>query len=297
MPDVGRTNPRFLHGIGHRPRHVLRETATRSAEGGYFGKRRAASAKRDSLLCIGLDPEPRVIGVGVHTAVEFCRKVIDRTSDIACCYKPNSAFWEQYGPNGWEALATVRGFVPPDVPVLLDCKRADVPNTMAAYASAVFDVMHFDAATVHAYHGADSIARFAEYTAHGVYVVCHTSNPGRADLQHLQCGEQPLFMAVAELAMRCDRDGNTGVVMGTTAPHEVALVRERFPKQPFLLPGIGRQGGDVEPTVRAAFTGDPASCLVAVAGAIMYAQDPRAAALSWRDRIRAASEQAEPERA
>ena len=259
----------------------------------YFGKLRAASASRNSLLCVGLDPEPRVIGSGVQTAVERCRKVIDSTSDIACCYKPNSAFWEQYGPSGWEALATVRSFVPPDVPVLVDCKRADVPNTMAAYASAVFDAMQFDAATVHAYHGAESIAMFAEYTSRGVYVVCHTSNPGRVDLQHLQCGNQPLFMAVAELAMRCDRNGNMGVVMGATAPQEVALVRARFPKQPFLLPGIGRQGGDVEATVRAAFTGDPASCLIAVAGAVMYADDPRAAALLWRDRIRAAAEQAE----
>ena len=258
--------------------------------GDYSGKLRAASAKRESLLCIGLDPEPRVIGAGVERAIEFCRRVIDRTSEIACCYKPNAAFWEQYGPRGWEALATVRGFVPSDVPVLLDCKRADVPNTMVAYASAVFDAMHFDAATIHAYHGADSIAVFSEYVARGVYVVCHTSNPGRADLQHLECGEQPLFMKVAALAMRCDRNGNTGVVMGATAPHEVALVRARFPKQPFLLPGIGRQGGDVEATVRAAFNGDPASCLMAVAGAVMYADDPRAAAVVWRDRIRAAAE-------
>ncbi len=256
----------------------------------YFGKLRAASARRDSLLCIGLDPEPRVLGAGIQAAVDFCRNVIDTTSDVACCYKPNSAFWEQYGPSGWEALATVRGFVPPDIPVLLDCKRADVPNTMAAYASAVFDAMGFDAATVHAYHGADSIAMFSEYPTRGVYVVCHTSNLGRADLQHLQCDEQPLFIAVAELAMRCNGNGNVGVVMGATAPGEVALVRERFPKQPFLLPGIGRQGGDVEATVRAAFTGDPCSCLVAVAGAIMYADDPRAAALLWRDRLRAAAE-------
>jgi orotidine 5'-phosphate decarboxylase subfamily 2 len=263
--------------------------------GDYFGKLRAASTKRDSLLCIGLDPEPRILGIGTETAIDFCRRVIDRTSDIACCYKPNAAFWEQYGPKGWDALATVRSFVPPEIPVLLDCKRADVPNTMAAYASAVFDAMHFDAATVHAYHGADSIAVFGEYTARGVYVVCHTSNPGRADLQHLACGEQPLFMEIAALAMRCNKNGNTGVVMGATAPQEVALVRARFPKLPFLLPGIGRQGGDVEATVRAAFTGDPASCLIAVAGAVLYADDPRAAAASWRDRIRAVAE-AEPKR-
>jgi orotidine-5'-phosphate decarboxylase len=235
----------------------------------YFDKLRAASTDRNSLLCIGLDPESRVLGDSLATAVEVCRNLIHTTSDIACCYKPNSAFWEQYGPRGWEALAAVRGFVPPDIPVLLDCKRADVPNIMAAYASAVFDAMQFDAATIHAYHGADSILMFTEYTARGVYVVCHTSNPGRADLQHLQCGEQQLFIEVAELATRCDRSGNTGVVMGATAPQEVAFVRQRFPNQPFLLPGIGRQGGDVAATVRAAFMGDPASCLIAVAGAIM----------------------------
>ena len=262
----------------------------------YFGKLRAASAERNSLLCIGLDPEPRILGAGAETAIEFCRRVIDSTSDIACCYKPNAAFWEQYGPTGWEALATVRAFVPPDVPVLLDCKRTDVPNTMAAYACAVFDAMQFDAATVHAYHGADSIATFAEYTSRGVYVVCHTSNPGRTDLQQLQCDEQPLFMQVAGLAAQCDRSSNVGVVMGATAPREIALVRQRFPRQPFLLPGIGRQGGDIQAAVRAAFTGDPASCLIAVAGAIMHADEPREVAVSWRDRIRAAAE-AEPRRA
>ena len=129
----------------------------------YFDRLRAASTARDSLLCIGLDPDPRILGGGIDAALAHCRRVIDATADLACCYKPNAAFWEQYGPGGWEALATVRTFVPADVPVLLDCKRADVPNTMAAYAAAVFDAMQFDAATVHAYHGADSLAEFARY--------------------------------------------------------------------------------------------------------------------------------------
>jgi len=255
----------------------------------YFHKLRAACAQRDSLLCIGLDPDPRIIGTGVEAAIDFCRRLIDRTSDIACCYKPNAAFWEQYGPKGWEALAAVRELVPPDVPVLLDCKRADVPNTMVAYAAAVFDAMQFDAATVHAYHGVDSVSVFTEYSTRGVYVVCHTSNPGRADLQHLHCATRPLFMEVAELTTRCNAHGNVGVVMGATAPDEVALVRHRFRDLPFLLPGIGRQRGEVEATVRAAFRADPASCLIAVAGAIMYSDDQRLAAASWRDRIRAAT--------
>ena len=241
---------------------------------------------RESLLCIGLDPDPKFIEGGLEGAVRFCLTLIETTSDLACCYKPNAAFWEQYGPRGWEGLATVRQAVPSDIPVLLDCKRADVPNTMAAYASAMFEAMDFDAATIHAYHGADSMAAFTEYVGRGVYVVCHTSNPGRADLQHLRCDDQPLYLAVAELAMRTSKKRNIGVVIGATAPTEAAAVRAAFPQLPFLLPGVGRQGGNVEATVRAAFTGDPASCLVAVAGAIMYADDPRGAAVSWRDRMR-----------
>lgn len=178
--------------------------------------------------------------------------------------------------------------MPADVPVLLDCKRADVPNTMAAYATAVFDAMQFDAATVHAYHGADSLAEFARYEDRGVYVVAHTSNPGRADLQHRSCDGEPLYLAVAELATRVARAGNVGVVMGATAPAEAAAVRARFPELPFLMPGIGRQGGDVQAAVRAAFNGDPTSCSIAVAGAILFADDPRAEAIAWRDRIRRA---------
>jgi orotidine-5'-phosphate decarboxylase len=255
---------------------------------GYFDRLRAASVARNSLLCVGLDPDPRFITGGLSGAVDFCRKVIDVTADLACCYKPNAAFWEQYGVQCWQGLSTVRKSIPPDIPVLFDCKRADVPNTMAAYAAAVFDAMEFDAATVHAYHGSESVSVFARYRERGIYVVCHTSNPGRADLQLLACERGPLFMAVADLAVRCDHSGNTGVVMGATAAAEAAAVRTRFPTLPFLLPGIGRQGGDVDSAVRASYTGDPASCLIAVAGAVMYAEDPRAAAMAWRDRIRRA---------
>jgi orotidine 5'-phosphate decarboxylase subfamily 2 len=255
----------------------------------YLDKLRAASDARDSLLCVGLDPDPRHIPGGLAGAVDFCRTVIDATHDVACCYKPNAAFWEQYGPAGWEGLAIVKQAIPPDVPVLFDCKRADVPNTMAAYASAVFEALGFDAATVHAYHGADSLREFTRHASHGVYVVCHTSNPGRTDLQHRRSDDLPLYATVADLAVRVASDGNTGVVMGATAPAEAALVRAAHPTLPFLMPGIGRQGGDVAAAVRAAYNGDPASCLIAVAGAVLYADDPRRAAIDWRDRMRDAA--------
>jgi orotidine 5'-phosphate decarboxylase subfamily 2 len=258
----------------------------------YLDKLRAASEARDSLLCIGLDPDPSIISGGLTGAIDFCRRVIDATHDLTCCYKPNAAFWEQYGPAGWEALATVKQSIPSDVPVLFDCKRADVPNTMAAYASAVFDALGFDAATVHAYHGGDSLREFTRYTTRGTYVVCHTSNPGRTDLQHRRGDDQPLYASVADLAVRVAVDGNTGVVMGATAPAEAALVRAQHPTLPFLMPGIGRQGGDVAAAVRAAYNGDPASCLVAVAGAVLYADDPRSAAIDWRDQMRSAARDA-----
>ena len=254
----------------------------------YLDKLRAACAARNSLLCVGLDPEPKNVPGGLDGAIALCRRVIDATSEAACCYKPNAAFWEQYGPRGWEALATIRAAVPSDIPVILDCKRADVPNTMAAYAAAVFDAMKFDAATVHAYHGADSLAVFSGFKSKGTYVVCHTSNPGRADLQHLDASGEPLYMKVADLAARA----NLAVVIGATAPAEAAAVRKKFAKLPFLLPGIGRQGGDVEASVRAAYNGDAASCLIAVAGAVMYAEDHRKEAIMWRDRIRKATEHA-----
>jgi len=254
----------------------------------YFEKLRAASAARNSLLCVGLDPEPKNVAGGLDGAIALCRRIIDATADAACCYKPNAAFWEQYGPRGWEALAILRAAVPSDIPVILDCKRADVPNTMAAYAMAIFDAMGFDAATVHAWHGADSLAVFSAYPSKGTYVVCHTSNPGRADLQHLDAGGEPMYMKVADFAARA----NLAVVIGATAPAEAALVRKKYSKLPFLLPGIGRQGGDVEASVRAAYNGDAASCLIAVAGAIMYAQDHRKEATMWRDRIRQATEHA-----
>src|SRR3989442_8821310 len=208
----------------------------------YFDKLRAASVARDSLLCIGLDPDPKVIRGGLEGAVDFCRTLIHATSDVACCYKPNAAFWEQYGPRGWEGLATVKKFVPPDIPVLLDCKRADVPNTMAAYASAVFAVMGFDAATVHAYHGADSLSVFARHSTRGVYVVCHTSNPGRTDLQHLRCGQKPLFMAVADLAGRDRKERHTGGVLGATGPTAAGPGRAAVPPLPVFFPGTGRHG-------------------------------------------------------
>jgi orotidine 5'-phosphate decarboxylase subfamily 2 len=253
---------------------------------GYFEKLRESARGRESLLCVGLDPEPDRIEDGVAGAIRHCRDVIARTSDYAAAYKPNAAFWEQYGPDGWDGLVEVKAAISPDIPVILDAKRADVPHTSAAYARAAFDVLGFDAMTVHAYHGGDSLAEFVARPDRAVYVVCRTSNAGARDLQHLEAGGEPLYLRVAELAESVAERGNVGLVAGSTAPAEIAELR-RHTQLPLLLPGVGAQGGELEASIAAAWTGDPAGCLVNASRSILYADDPSAAARDLRDRMRA----------
>ena len=253
---------------------------------GYFDRLRASARARRSLLCVGLDPDPDRIEGGAAGALKFCAEVVRRTSDVAACYKPNSAFWEQYGPDGWKAMKELFEGIPDDVPILLDAKRADVGSTMRAYARAVFEALGADACTVHAYHGADSLQEFTRYRDAGVYVVARTSNPGAADLQQLQADGDPFYLAVARLAERVNEHGNVGLVVGATAPEDVRRMRVDS-QLPFLLPGVGAQGGDLEESVRAAWNGDEASCLVNVSRGVLYADDPAAAAREYRDRINA----------
>jgi orotidine 5'-phosphate decarboxylase subfamily 2 len=239
----------------------------------FFESLRASARARSSQLCVGLDPDPERIPDGSLGALRHCREVVEATQDHAACYKPNVAFWSQYGIDGWRALTDLRVHIPDDIPVLLDAKLADIGPTMKAYAQAVFEALDMDAVTAHAYHGEDSLREFTRYADRGVYVVCRSSNPGAADLQHLDTGGMPLYLRVAALAARVNEHGNVALVVGATAPDEVAEVR-RASQLPFLLPGIGAQGGDLEGSVRAAWNGDEISCLVSASRSILYADDP-----------------------
>src|SRR4029077_19190321 len=233
------------------------------------------------MLCIGLDPDPERIEGGAAGAMRYCREVVRQTEEHACCFKPNSAFWEQYGPDGWAALVELRGEAP-NTPFLFDAKRGDMGNTMRTYAHAVFVTLAMDAATVNPYLGADSIEEFTRYEDRGVYVVCRTSNPGAADLQHLDAGARPLYRRVAELAERLNAHRNVGLVVGATAPAEMADVR-RSSQLPFLIPGIGAQGGDLEGSVRAAWNGDPAWCVVPASRSVIVAEQPSREAAKAKD--------------
>lgn len=253
----------------------------------YFERLRAGIERTGSHLCVGLDPDRERIPGGAEGAYRHCRRVIRETVHHACCYKPNAAFWEQYGPDGVTALRRLRQESPPEVPFLYDAKRSDVPNTMARYAQAAFEVLGMDAITCQAYHGADSLRELTRYADRAVYVVCRSSNPGASDLQHLDVGGASLYQRVSELAGSVNESGNVGLVMGATAPQEIAEVR-RATDLPFLIPGVGAQGGDLEASARAALTGDPASCLISASRSILYAESPGPAAAELATAIRAA---------
>ncbi|HKB34358.1 MAG TPA: orotidine-5'-phosphate decarboxylase [Candidatus Dormibacteraeota bacterium] len=253
---------------------------------GYFERLRALSAERNTMLCVGLDPDPERIEGGAAGALRHCREVVRQTEEHVCCFKPNSAFWEQYGPDGWAALMELRGAAP-DTPFLFDAKRGDMGNTMRTYAQAVFVTLAMDAATVNPYLGADSVEEFTRYADRGVYVVCRSSNPGASDLQHLVAGGKPLYMHVAEMAERLNTVGNVGLVVGATAPDQVVEVRSAT-HLPFLIPGVGAQGGDVEGSVRGAWNGDRASALVSSSRSVMFAKSPAHEAEALQRQINAA---------
>jgi len=251
----------------------------------YFERLRALATSRDTMLCVGLDPDPDRIEGGAAGALRHCREVIHQTEEHACCFKPNSAFWEQYGPDGWSALVELREEAA-QTPFLFDAKRGDMGNTMRAYARAVFETLAMDAATVNPYLGSDSLEEFIRYEDRGVYVVCRTSNPGASDLQHLEADGKPVYRHVAELAERMNSRHNVALVVGATAPAQIAELRQ-MTALPFLIPGVGAQGGDLEASVRAAWNGDPASCLISSSRSVLYAQSPAHEAIALKERIKA----------
>ena len=209
----------------------------------------------DSVVSVGLDPDPDRIPEFLADRDlprwAFNRRIVDATHEHAACFKPNAAFYED--PDGWRALEeTVAYAHGKDVPVLLDAKRADIGNTTRQYATLLDRV---DAITVNPYMGRDSLQPFLEREEAGVFVLCRTSNPGGADLQDLdlESGE-PVYRRVAALADLWNENGNVGLVVGATAPEELEELRTEVPDLPFLVPGVGAQGGDVEAAVEYGLT-------------------------------------------
>ena len=227
---------------------------------GFFETLADRIERIDSVVSVGLDPDPDRIPEFLSGRElprwAFNRRIIDATHEHAACFKPNAAFYED--PDGWRALReTVAYAHGKDVPVLLDAKRADIGNTTRRYAELHDRV---DAITVNLYLGRDSLQLFLDREGKGVFVLCRTSNPGGADLQDLELASgEPLYERVAGLADVWNANGNVGLVVGATTPDELETVRDLVPGIPFLVPGVGAQGGDAEAAVEHGLTAYPGS--------------------------------------
>ncbi|GHO89342.1 orotidine-5'-phosphate decarboxylase [Dictyobacter formicarum] len=216
------------------------------------------------FVCVGLDPEyerlPAVVKEGrslEEALTYFACELIDATADLVCAYKPNIAFYEAYGDAGLRALEKIIAYSKkswPEIPVILDAKRADIGNTNLGYVKSSFDLLQADAITVHPYLGKEAMAPFLSRQDKGVIVLAKTSNPGSGEFQDLLIGEhkEPLYLVVARNVARYWNDnGNCALVVGATYPSELKRAREVVGDLPLLIPGIGAQGGDVAATVKA----------------------------------------------
>ena len=236
----------------------------------YLERLAARSARTGTVLCLGLDPDPATLPSGFPADVAgieaFCALLIEACLPWATAVKPNLAFFEAFGPDGLAALERLRAKVPSDVPFIADVKRGDIGTTAARQATALFDRLDADAVTVSPYLGGEAVGPLLERTDRFAYVLCRTSNPGAGELQDLAVGATPdgapaerLYERVARLAASWGPGGTVGLVVGATAPDEMARIREVAPGAAFLVPGVGAQGGAIEPVLRyGPATGPPA---------------------------------------
>jgi orotidine-5'-phosphate decarboxylase len=243
----------------------------------FLAQLRDSWARSDSLVCVGLDPElerfPGAVTSHASPIFHFNRAIIDATADLVCAYKPQFAHYAAYEAE--DQLERTIEYIHrsyPGVPVILDAKRGDVGNTAERYAIEAFERYGADAVTVNPYLGGDSLEPFLKHEDRGVIILCRTSNPGAREVQDLEVGNRKLYHRIAELAAkRWNARGNCLLVVGATYPRELAEVREIVGNMPFLVPGIGAQGGDVDQAVRNGQTADGTGLVISSSRSILYA--------------------------
>ncbi len=229
----------------------------------YLDRLGARTATTGSVLCVGIDPDPDALPDGFPATLEgverFARLIVEATTGHATAVKPNLAFFEAHGSPGIAALERLRALVPTDVPFVADAKRGDIGSTAARQAIALFDVLGADAVTVSPYLGEEAIGPLLERLDRFAYVLCRTSNPGAGELQALTVAPdaatgapgEPLWARVARRVTSWGPGGTAGLVVGATAPAELVAIRAVAPGLAFLVPGVGAQGGEVEPVLAA----------------------------------------------
>jgi len=253
---------------------------------GFFSKLTDAIRTNDSLLCVGLDPQKDMLPEKEsieESLFEWGKGIISLTSDLVCCYKPNFAFYEQFGLDGLRALQRTLAEIPDTIPVILDVKRGDIGSTANALATAAYDQWGADAVTLSPYLGEDSIKPFLTSKEKAVFILCLTSNPSAGQIQHH--GLPPLFEQIARISQAWGDPGQIGLVVGATRPEELALIRKICPETWILAPGVGAQGADLKVALQAGLRQDGSGLIIPVSRGVIAAEDPRAAAIEVRDAI------------
>ncbi len=243
----------------------------------FLDKLQKTSWMKKSLVCIGLDPDP--VRMPCPDVFGFCKTIIDSTQSYTAAYKPNMGFFEAFGIDGLRSLEKVIEYIRtnyPDIFLIGDGKRGDIGSTSEKYAHAMFNLWDFDAVTVNAFSGFDSIEPFLKYSDRGVFVWCKSSNPDGYQLQDLVVsGEdsKKIFEIIAEYCVEWNSSGNLGLVVGATYPEELSRIRQIAPELPILVPGVGSQSGDLESSVKFGLATETHGLLISSSRGIIYASD------------------------
>ncbi len=252
-----------------------------------------------SLLCVGLDPHVNDLPAPTAaSALDFCLNLVKQTAPYAAAFKPNAAFFEVFGAEGWTALKQVIEAIDEEskrlgslIPVILDAKRGDIASTAEAYAKSAFESLAAHCITLSPYLGKDSIEPFIQNPEKGVFLLCKTSNAGSMDLQNLlvmPMGSDmpmPLYIYVAKLAEQWNEKNNVGLVVGATHPQIMEMIRAAVPDLWFLSPGVGAQGGELELALKSGLRKDGKGMLIPISRAISRSADPRKTAADLRDSL------------
>jgi orotidine-5'-phosphate decarboxylase len=269
---------------------------------GFHTKLSTAWKSSQSMLCVGLDPDPSRMPTSLARSregiYEFCKAIVDATAHTVCAFKPQFAYFAaQRAEPELEQLCNYIRATYPDVVLILDAKRGDIGPTAEQYAIEAFDRYGADAVTVNPYLGTDSIEPYLRHSEHGVFILCRTSNPGGGEFQSLDIGGEPLYVHIARRAsMEWSQLGECGLVVGATVPNELRTIRAIVGDMPILVPGVGAQGGDINASVSAGADAAGFGMVISSSRAILYASSgvdfADAAcreAVRTRDAIRAAS--------
>jgi len=241
----------------------------------FYEKLQLTTQKNGSYLCVGLDLDLKKLPENYQKYKEplyqYGCEIIDQTKDHVNSYKPNIAFFEDAGPAGIEQLKKLIDYIPQEIPVILDCKRGDIGNTAAMYASSAYDFFKADAVTLSPYMGLDSVQPFLQYKGKFCFILIRTSNPSSNEIQNIVLKDgNKLYQKVAQITSSWADQKSIGFVVGATQTEELKDLRTHFPENIFLIPGIGSQGGDIDETMKYGLTKKDQLAIINVSRKIIY---------------------------